>query len=319
MSCGNNLKQLSLALHNYHDANNGLPPSRGRLTTYDSDWFSGLLLLFPYIELAPAYDELKNTNDKPYAWSASLSMQRTIPAFYCPSQQTILAVGSGNGPNSCRTHYCLSRGDAVYGPDKPYVGATSGETVANTRILFSPNESKGMEYASDGSSNTVVLGEIVAAEEHQSLALKGGYVAYAGMAPKAYAVDAPTGCLLARSGTNMLKRDTTYTIVTANGRMNRGNLLGYGSCFYQAFQTTLPPNSPSCTAATTGDTGWGIYPGSSYHVGGLQAAFLDGSVRFISDVIDWGAGNAKYIEKGESLFGVWGAMGTANCGESASP
>src|SRR5438067_254591 len=67
MSCQNNLKQLGLACHNYHDANNKLPPGRKSLgntqgaaiAAYPSDPIilnhHGLLYLLPYIEQGNLY------------------------------------------------------------------------------------------------------------------------------------------------------------------------------------------------------------------------------------------------------------------------
>jgi prepilin-type processing-associated H-X9-DG protein len=102
-----------------------------------------------------------------------------------------------------------------------------------------------------------------------------------------------------------------------------------GAFFYAAPDTTfintvLPPNSPSCSvgAPETNTCGsWGIFSAQSYHSGGVNVSMLDGSVRFVSDTINAETAGSALSQKldGESDFGIWGAMGTPNGGESVSP
>jgi prepilin-type processing-associated H-X9-DG protein len=84
------------------------------------------------------------------------------------------------------------------------------------------------------------------------------------------------------------------------------------------FTTITPPNGPSCGPVQ------GMIDGSiplaaaptSYHTGGVNAGFGDGRVQFISDTIEHGASTARAAVTGPSNFGVWGALGTHNGGES---
>jgi prepilin-type processing-associated H-X9-DG protein len=91
------------------------------------------------------------------------------------------------------------------------------------------------------------------------------------------------------------------------------------------FSTILPPNSPSCLCGRR-HQGGGIISANSYHRGGVNGVMGDGSVRFFSDSINYistgtnmatiRAGNPAEVT-GVSPFGVWGALGSIDGGESA--
>jgi prepilin-type processing-associated H-X9-DG protein len=89
-----------------------------------------------------------------------------------------------------------------------------------------------------------------------------------------------------------------------------------GHCQRSAFNTVIAPNGPSClmalisAGAATDDTG--LMPPSSFHPGGVNAAFCDGSVRFISETISTGnlSLNQPNTYTDRSLYGVWGALGS---------
>src|SRR5262245_5515539 len=106
MSCQNNLKQLALAVHNYHDANNRLPT--GRYGDYDN-WtafggpfedsmsWSWLADILPYLE----QDNVVRQGGIPTArLDQSSATAITIRTFLCPSDRAL-----GNSPFVERSHY----------------------------------------------------------------------------------------------------------------------------------------------------------------------------------------------------------------------
>jgi prepilin-type N-terminal cleavage/methylation domain-containing protein/prepilin-type processing-associated H-X9-DG protein len=83
MSCSNNLHQLGLATHNYHDTNNAFPPVR----IWGSDgWASYFVLIMPYME----QDNARRTWDitKRYAQQSDLARQTAVKSYFCPSRRT---------------------------------------------------------------------------------------------------------------------------------------------------------------------------------------------------------------------------------------
>jgi len=116
--------------------------------------------------------------------------------------------------------------------------------------------------------------------------------------------------------------------VQANGEAG-GVRWADGLPTYSSFSTILPPNSPSCAADSNGDVFRRVLSSaSSDHTGGVNALRFDGSVSFISDTISVSGGGvdsqgrtglgAFAVREGQSPYGVWGALGSINGGESAS-
>src|SRR5579885_2347325 len=110
MKCANNLKQIVLACHNYHDANGQLPPAGkgygwcdNSLGTGDAKIYNlnGLVLLLPYLEQQGLYDRVDFTS--------SMSMQNT---GYCCSYQ-----GNTNGSlqgNLANNAFAVSQGPVIF-------------------------------------------------------------------------------------------------------------------------------------------------------------------------------------------------------------
>ena len=104
----------------------------------------------------------------------------------------------------------------------------------------------------------------------------------------------------------------------------RGKLWFAGTPIFSGFTTILPPNSKVFCSTVFARAASIIGGARSNHSGGVNASMMDGSVRFITDGVDTGDGEADggldQLPRltGRSPYGVWGAMGTANGGESKS-
>jgi prepilin-type processing-associated H-X9-DG protein len=89
----------------------------------------------------------------------------------------------------------------------------------------------------------------------------------------------------------------------------------------------LAPNSPSCAGNATPKSGNVIASATSNHTGGVNVAVADGSVQFVSDTISSTttpptgktAADMEFdVTSGRSNFGLWGAMGSIDGGESVT-
>ena len=334
MQCSNNLKQFGVALHNHHDTHNVLPASRDYLKiprpeplpANDGDQgpggWSGSLNLFPFMEQVARFEDIRNESGNANAWDSPVALRTPIAAFLCPS-----CPGGGLSseahptpdPATARTNYGFSRGDGMWDLDRsPVIIAqrTDGASNVRGRSMFVPIQCKGLNVAIDGTSNTIAMSEHVKPTEANSLNVKGGVVGYGFQDIRS--PGNARACLNARSpGTNTLRTDGGFYRLDSPSFL-RGQRLSYGYILWQGFQTILPPNSPSCHGGGWDSPTWGLHSASSMHTGGVNSVFLDGSGRFISETINYGNTDSRQVESGPSLFGVWGALGTPNGGESAS-
>jgi prepilin-type N-terminal cleavage/methylation domain-containing protein/prepilin-type processing-associated H-X9-DG protein len=182
MSCSNNLKQIGLALHNYHDANGTFPsghratttdPTNDNLAFYYSNW---AIQLLPYIEQQNLY---QNYNDTVNIFqTANKGLRETYVATYaCPSdinsKQLMTpesAPGSGGGGVAFMTGSYRGMGGVSSDGFAQWVGypsevRTNMSKAPNTRGLFhtdwpgGPTGPEKMTTISDGTSNTLVVGE----------------------------------------------------------------------------------------------------------------------------------------------------------------
>jgi prepilin-type N-terminal cleavage/methylation domain-containing protein/prepilin-type processing-associated H-X9-DG protein len=324
MSCGNNLKQLGLAMHNYHDTHGVFAPARGG-TNAGGDWgtgswlsnqggLSGFAMMLPYLEQSPVWDQIQagrigirlngaadNAAIRPGGPNPlqPYSLYETrIPGFVCPSDGAAHDVESPNG----RTNYAMSVGDQVQG----IAGAN------NPRGVFGVNSRLGFRDIKDGTSNTLAMSEITSFTSNaDQLLIKGG--AYV-IIPTATLSMTPIACAQTRGPEGMM-------IGTAPPSHRRvGTIWAAGYAMMSGFTAILPPNSPSC-ANSHGEWNDGIFSADSYHPGGVQALMCDGAVRFVSENID--TGNLGLQEANQnpayraSPYGVWGAMGSKNGGEAS--
>jgi prepilin-type N-terminal cleavage/methylation domain-containing protein/prepilin-type processing-associated H-X9-DG protein len=163
ISCSNNLKQIGLAAHAYHDATQTLPPAWIGDNSNDPDgWATWAVLLLPYLEQSNVYAlwDLRYPASK----QNPAAYQQQIKTYHCPGRPDfVLSVGDFATPGGGLTDYAASFGtEALYdqsnGAIVP-VNGPYGKDASGNVILLSWRGRLSLTSITDGTSNTLMFGE----------------------------------------------------------------------------------------------------------------------------------------------------------------
>lgn len=168
MSCSNNLKQLGIAVHNYHDTYRAMPPgSFENVCDYKIGWVGRIFL---FMEEGNRFDAIgmDMVNMMPWRFEQAPHNGRSplyvapVSSFVCPSSE--LGSQSLHYSNSAlpwvteqgALHY---RGVAGAFNVKPVIGTWSAHAAYTTSGIFYPMRATKMAHILDGTSNTLMVGE----------------------------------------------------------------------------------------------------------------------------------------------------------------
>lgn len=304
--CRNHLKQLGLAIHNYHDASRVLPPRQtgpgapGLSGSTAATRWSGFVSLLPFLDQAPLYSQIQSTNEIPWgnnaAWRTNLSM------LVCPSDSTG-ADPSGSPNQRGYLNYLFSAGDTLSSSGSNPTSTTP--VVVGSRGGFGSLKCYRLADISDGTSNTIAMSEGVRPTRQREIGIKTELA------------DA-TNPSLCQAQLSSGAREYPTAIPVYLGDTAFGYRWADGAAYFTSFSTILPPNGASCFVTAPDHWATGFFSASSRHTGGVHALMLDGSVRFISDNIDSGSLTSQPPQPdsgGASPFGVWGKLGSRAGGE----
>ncbi len=153
--CTNNLKQIGLALHNYHSANNCFPMALSVCNPDGSNWHGASILVFSlgYMEQQALYNAFNFSMSCVAGASAAYTSINTtvsytlVNTFLCPSDSsTVYTQGTTWKPSN----YGCS-----VGPQFRFDAGSAGGGVG----MFADRQAWGLQQVTDGSSNTVAFGE----------------------------------------------------------------------------------------------------------------------------------------------------------------
>jgi prepilin-type N-terminal cleavage/methylation domain-containing protein/prepilin-type processing-associated H-X9-DG protein len=346
--CSNNLKQAGLAVHNFHSAKNHLPClARSKELCFDIwkkyRWtstndsgqvsnnytnrqrFSIFVELLPFMEQSAVFDAVmadidrNDANVSPWRVFTNSPYYAKLSYLLCPSDS------ERNNSEPEETGLCSYRGckGDVWMPSDyyEYRGAFNGAWPATTDLGF----------ITDGTSNTIGFSEAaISPPGPDVMNLHGGVATGLAAEEDKITADPPIDCLGRVSGGQL-----TGTVDGHTSRQQHcGRRWADGHMLYTAFLTILPPNSPTCSETTNAET-WTLTTANSYHSGGVNVAMVDGATRFISDTINVDNLDKNLVQyeldktgvditngrkySGASIYGVWGALGSASGRESVTP
>ena len=265
--CKNNLKQIGLALHNYHEALSCLPVAGAFPAAQTGDSWSVHARLLPFLDQA----NLQNLID----WRQSYAVQprvteAQISVYICPSEVNIRAR-----PDGAIKHFPITYGYnagtwLIWNPLTGMGG--DGAFVINSKLTTAA--------CTDGTSNTLAFAEVKA---YQAYIRDGGQPNTAG-AP----VPGDVATVAAYGGS--FKKDSGHT-EWVDCRVHQ---TGVTTTFTP--NTKIPFTSSGVTydvdfnsnreGKTTDQITYAVVTSRSYHVGIVHALLMDGSVRAISESIN---------------------------------
>lgn len=304
--CINNLKQLGIANHNYHDVHKTLPPMKlGTIGTVYNDIVSGLVALAPFYEEQAVYDSAKAKNFTPWPWeqgnpaAGTAHWRHQPPGLLCPSEMTTLVEGVGN------SHYKFNVGTTVEWNHSEWGRAWGNVEVNGVYGLMANPDARGRAFKfadiTDGTSKTIAMSERRTGDMNKAQYIGNVAVNVGGMGGTNIN-NAYNACMATTNGGKEYKSGQQVLPRPAGAGWNPAQRWAEGRPFFGGMTTVVAPNGPSCTHID-GDWEWGIYTPGSKHPGIVNALMADGSVRAVQENID---------------LNTWRAMGTRSGGEAVS-
>jgi prepilin-type processing-associated H-X9-DG protein len=289
-TCRNNLKQIGLALHNYHDVFKMFPMGYVDVATDREGWGWSAMIL-PQLDQKPLFDQLgvnqQSLEARLAAGDPGALLRTPLPAFRCPSDNP-----GNNGPDLIHQnkHFGGGVGTTAGGLGNYAVSASNYMGVSGTRSnnnsvpigtnpdnlgLFGSNSSFRIRDFLDGTSNTFAVGE---------------------------------------RDTSICRSGTWVGVRNPNGNGSRGVWVVLGETWLAKLNTPIAVINWSAD----GGCGEGF---SSNHAGGANFLFCDGSVRFVSDNINFAPGpccnagaNTAPGDPTLAAMGVYQRLGRRNDG-----
>ena len=287
--CVNNLKQLGLAMHNYHQGLGSFPMgvsyTLGTASghNYWGQW-SAQALMLPYLEQNAIYNScnfsmpLDDGNNG--GTQANSTVNRTvINAFLCPSD------GNAGRTTGNINNYYLSEGTTALTP----VTSNNLPVPYQTTGLFTFQIAYSIANVTDGTSNTVAASEGVVGNPNNT---RGPGATFMNV-NEPTTPDAFQTLTAGQQAPGTVIPTTLAQCMAATTLQNtRGNQWANGDTNYTMFNTIVPPNSTQYNFGACKSGGGGVddaeyVNANSNHSGGCNVLFADGSVKFIKSSINW--------------------------------
>jgi len=281
--CTNNLKQLGLAVHNYHDSNNSFPPGRiwKPLPTrsfptifagcQNTTWFCMMLSLFEQGNLANSFNYTVGAEgwEGPGPFDSALGVfvnstvaTTKIAIFQCPSDRVNdfqinpgYAGGALSGTIYTKGNYAVSWGNTNWGGH-----LDTALSAQHLRSAFGHDGKISLASITDGTSNTVIIGEVRQGTRFDVRGLMWSSVP---------------------GGASFMTRYTPNSLTDYLGTNSGGDYLPNDPGLFCASEPSQ--QMPCFSGAGDSDAFAGV---RSRHPGGVNVCLGDGSVRFVKNTIN---------------------------------
>jgi len=337
--CRQNLRQLAVAVHRFHDVHNRLPcfTDDPVFASKQLDRFGFLYVLLPFVERQSDYNALLSSVSDPSILDKPDAPTRVlIEAFLCPSDEN---SGRWTAGEYTKTNYRGSLADII-----AQSGTRHRSSSPRSWLKVGPNRPDGtpnsfnarvakLSDITDGLSNTLLLTEGIIWDG--TPAMTNAQVDFrANMVEAEFHFDKPPTNCLSQKGAG---RRTINVISKGGDAFAPGDRAFENYFTYQTgIFTLLPPNSPSCA-----NESFGAVSASSEHPNGVQSVLADGSVRFITNTIDTKnlaitcsaeaddripsvpvaatTGGTDAVAGQPFSYGLWAELGAINSGAEFTP
>ena len=316
--CVNNLKQVGLAMHNYHSGNNSFPQGHSQAAAaanYSGGYagwteWSAQAEMLSFIEQGSIYNSINFSfcAGQGYGYSCnSTATYATINSFLCPSDNNAKGIqpvqsASAFGPTPNNNSYKGSVGTTTssgtsalgYGscPPDPLRIATSYACAPYSTGVFAYWISYGLRDITDGSSNTIAYAESLVGDPAIASNAKRSNAVLGVTAAATYDTTDATTLLANGNLVTALQACTAAYQSGSNISNDNGNRWAWGAVGMTLFQTIVPPNSTqypwnscrtSCPGCSADDSSYSN--AQSNHSGGSNFLMADGSVKFIKSTV----------------------------------
>ncbi|HWE39457.1 MAG TPA: DUF1559 domain-containing protein [Isosphaeraceae bacterium] len=309
--CSNNLKQMGLAFHNYESANGAFPMTTILVPTpsgppatwqYESSW-SAFARAATFFEQGPLYNSINF--DLTYSDPPNITVALTpLNLLLCPSDPGLLYDdASMGGTGYATTSYGTCDGDW-------YVWSVNWGSVntvgPRNSSAFGPNYSRRIADFRDGLSGTLFVSEGYIGHPQ----FRGCMSTPTNPSDPSVGTFTPTnvpppGQLSAQALANL-----AGSCGAATGKVKAGGPIGHtrwtnGGVYYSGFTTAMPPNAKVLVQSRAPNSMGALVPAdwdavdendggptymslaaSSYHPGGVNVLFADGSVHYVKDSVN---------------------------------
>ncbi|WP_020475902.1 DUF1559 domain-containing protein [Zavarzinella formosa] len=278
MKCSNNLKQIGLATHNYHDANGSLPVGAVGPTAMNVR-ITWMLNILPYVEQDNLYKSVNpvitgsGTNITNVTYN-SAAYNPPVTGYACPSDN---AISTKYATGVSRSNYvgCFSADGVMVSSDAGYTyEGASAKNPSSKLTMFNYNVTRTFADITDGLSNTAAISELITGSD--------------GLSDQRGVWSDCWGAQYSHARTpNTNIPDAVWSVV-ANTTYN-----------YCSDTSNKPKRNAPCDGSSSTWAGE-IYSARSYHTGGVNVCLGDGSVRFVKNSV---------------TLSIWQGLGSMNGGE----